>query len=354
MKRALIFGLGIALSGCGDKTPEQGFVPPPVPVQTADIEVRDVPLFFEAMGVVKPAQTAEIKAQVDGIIKVVHFSEGEWVEEGALLYTIEDARYAIRVQELEAQMKQDAADLNNVKKKFERFKSLTKQDLIAQVEWDELETKIVLHEAIVQADVARLAAATLDVQHCQITAPIAGFAGKNLLGKGNMATGSSLVVLTQKDPLYVDFLITEKELQQIASEAPLIKVYAAGNDECKAVGKVTFMDHTIDSKSGLMAVTAVLAKSHHPLWPGQSVRVHLYFGKKEGAKLVPMRAIRTSQEGPYIFTVKEDNTVEVHPVKLGPEEKGQIVVEEGLDEGNKVVIEGHLRLFPGAKIEEVK
>jgi membrane fusion protein, multidrug efflux system len=355
MKRLILaLGLGFVFVGCSDKTSKQGFEMPPVPVQTAEVEVRDVPLFFEVIGTVKPARTVEVKPQVNGLIKEVHFTEGEWVEEGALLYSIEDAPYAIRVQEQQAQLAQDLAHLGNAKKKLERFKSLTKQDLIAKVEWDDLETKIALHEAMTQADEARLLSAKLDLEHCKIVAPIAGFAGKSSLGKGNMATGESLVTITQNDPLYVDFWITEKELQQVTSSSSLIKVYAVGNGECIAVGKVTFMDHAIDSKSGMLAVTGILAKSHKPLWPGQPVRIHLYFGKKEMAKLIPMRAVKTNQDGPYIFTVKEDNTVEIRPVKLGPEEKGQIVIEEGLEKARKVITEGHSRLFPGAKIEEVR
>jgi membrane fusion protein, multidrug efflux system len=352
--KPLIFGIAILVVGCTDKAPQQAFEPPLIPVQTATIEIRDVPLFFESMGVVKPCRTAEVKPQVNGIIKDVHFTEGEWVQEGDLLYTIEEASYAIRVQEQMAQLSQDLAHLSNAKKKLARFKTLTTQDLIAKVEWDELETKIALYEAIIQADEARLASAKLDLLQCKIVAPIAGFTGRSALGKGNMATGSPLVTLTQNDPLYVDFSITEKELQQVLLKTPLIQVYAAGNEECIAVGEVTFMDHAIDPKSGMLAVRGILAKSYRPLWPGQSVRIHLYFGKKEKAKLIPMRAVKSNQSGPYIFTVNEDNTVEICPVKLGPEEKGQIVVEEGLNGANKVVVEGHLRLFPGAKIEDVR
>ncbi|MBS0604164.1 MAG: efflux RND transporter periplasmic adaptor subunit [Verrucomicrobia bacterium] len=354
MKRSLILGIAVTLAGCSDKTLQQEFVPPPVPVQTADVEVRDVPLFIEAMGVIKPSTTAVVMPQVFGMIKEVHFSEGQWVEEGDLLYTLDDAPYAIRVLELEAQRDQDLAHLNNARKKLERYKSLTKQDLIAKVEWDELETKVALHEAMVKADEARLLNAKLDLQHCKIKAPIAGLAGKSALDTGNMASGTPLVSLTQTDPLFVDFSITEKELLQIASPSAVIKVYAAGNEECLGLGKVTFMDHSIDPQSGMLAATGRLAKEHKPLWPGQSVRVHLYFGKKENAMLIPMRAIRTNQEGPYIFAVKEDNTVEVRSVKLGPEEKGQIVVESGLEGASKVVTEGQLRLFPGSKIEEIR
>ena len=215
MNYLLTIALGIALVGCSAKPPTQVFEMPSVPVHTADIEVRDVPLFFEAIGVIKASQTAEVKPCVSGLIKEVHFAEGQWVEENALLYTIDDAPYAIHVLELQAQLSQDVAHLNNAKKKLDRFKSLTKQDLIAQVEWDELDTKIALYEAMVQADEARLAAAKLDVEHCTITAPIKGFAGKGTLGVGNWVTGESLVTLTQTEPLFVDFSITEKELSNM-------------------------------------------------------------------------------------------------------------------------------------------
>jgi multidrug efflux system membrane fusion protein len=352
--QGLILGTGIAFASCSSKAPKQELAPPAVPVQTASVEVRDVPLFFEAMGVVKSARSADVKPQVTGMIKEVHFNEGQWIDEGVLLYTLEDAPYTIRVQEAEAQAEQNRAHLGNATKKLERYKSLSKQDLIAEVEWDELETKVSLHQAMLKADEARLATARLDLEHCKIRAPISGLAGKSALHAGNIASFESLVTLTTTDPLFVDFSITEKELLQITIAAPSIKVYAAGNQECLGLGKVTFMDHAIDSKTGMLAATAKLAKGHKPLWPGQSLRVHLYFGKKENALLIPIRAVRTNQDGPYIFRVKEDNTVEICSIKLGPEEKGQIVVEEGLDGSSKVVIEGQLRLSPGSKIEDVR
>jgi len=351
---SLSLGLFFVLAGCADKPAQQGFEIPPVPVQTATVEVRDVPLFFEALGVVKPFKKCDVKPQVNGVIKEVGFTEGQWIEEGKLLYVIDKAPFAIRVQEAEAQRDQNLAHLNNARKKLERYKSLSKQDLIAKVEWDELETKVALHEAMLKADEARLAAAKLNLEHCTITAPIAGYAGKSLFHVGNIASGETLVTLTQTDPLYVDFLITEKELQEITTASPVIKVYGSGNEECLGFGNVTFMDHAIDPKSGMLAATGKLAKRYKSLRPGQTVSVHLYFGKKENAALIPMRAVRTNQDGPYIFTVKEDSTVEIRSIKLGPEDKGMIVVEEGLEGMNKVVVEGQLRLFPGSKVEEVQ
>jgi multidrug efflux system membrane fusion protein len=316
--------------------------------------VRDVPLYFEAIGVVKPARTAEVKPQVTGLITEVHFTEGDFVEEGALLYSVDEASYAIRVQEAEAQWDQNLAHLNNAQKKLGRYRSLHSTDLIAKVEWDELETQIALHEAMLKADEARLLAAKLDLEHCKILAPIAGLAGKSAFQAGNMAQGESLVTLTQVDPLFVDFSITEQELHQLPKKSSLIKVYAAGKEECLGKGTVTFLDHAIDPKSGMLAVRGKLAGEPKALWPGQSVRVHLYFGKIENASLIPMRAVRTNQEGPYIFAVKEDNTVEIRQIKLGAEDRGSIVVEEGLEGAGKIVTEGQLRLFPGSKVEEVR
>ena len=240
-------------------------------------------------------------------------------------------------------------------KKLERYQSLAQQDLIAKVEWDELEMQVALNEAVISADEARLAAAKLDLEHCRIIAPISGHAGKSTLDIGNIVDShATLVTLSQRDSLCVNFAVTEKELAQLPSTKLLLEVYVAGGEECLGKGEVTFLDHTIDSKTGMLSAQGFLTAMNRPLWPGQSVRVHLFFGKKDRAKLVPLKAIKTNQEGPYLFSVKDDGTVEILSVKLGPEEKGLIVVEEGLGNAKKIVTEGQLRLFPGSKVEEAQ
>jgi multidrug efflux system membrane fusion protein len=352
MKRFL-FGIILLLAGCSKNPPAKVYEAPSVPVRTAAVEVRDVPLYFEEMGTITAYQTAEVKPQVKGLILAVHFTEGEVVEKDALLYTIDDAPYVIKVQEIEAQLTQNLANLGNARKKLERFKSLSKEDFIAKTEWDDLETKIVLYEAAVQGDEARLKSSKLDLQHCRVLAPIAGRSGKTLLRAGNRAeVDTSLVTLSQENAFYIDFAITEKELQQLSLTTPFLEIYAAGKEECLATGKVVFLDHTIDS-SGMLFARGLITIMHKPLYTGQVVRTHLFFGKKDDARLIPLKAIKINESGPYVFSVKEDNTVEIRSVKLGPEEKGMIVVEEGLDDARKVVIDGQLRLFPGSKIEEI-
>lgn len=351
--RWIILSLGIVLAGCSDKTPEKSFEMPALPVHAAAIEVRDLPLFFEAIGTVQPASATDIKPQVLGLIKQVHFKEGDHVKQGDLLYTLDEAPYAIRVKELEAQRDQTLIHLTTAKKKFDRCSSLAKQDLIAGVEWDEMESKIALYRAMLKADQARLASAQLDLEHCQIKAPLDGVIGKSCLHAGSMATNEPLVTLMRLEPLYVDFLITEKELQKIATTDLDVKIYAAGKETCLGAGKVTFMDHAINPKSGMLAVTAKLTEDHQLIWPGQSVTVRLYYDQKPQAQLIPMGAIRTSQEGPYIYAIKEDSTVEMRLIKLGPEDNGLVVVEEGLEGVAKIVTQGQHRLFPGSKIEEV-
>ncbi len=339
----------VILAACSKEAPKP-FEMPPVAVQTASVQTRDVPLYFEAMGTIKPSQAAEVRAQVKGTITSIHFTEGQWVEKGELLYSIEETSYAIRVREAEAMLLQDMAHLNNEQKKLERYKTLSKPGLIAPVEWDELQTKISLYEAMVKADEAKLAAAKLDLEHCQIVAPIKGCAGKTALQVGNMAGDLPLVKLSQMDPLLVEFELTPAEREKLPL-SPKIDVYAAGTNDVLASGHVVFLDHTIDPKSGMIAAKGLLTELKAPLWSEQSVRTQVFFGKKEHARLVPLRAIKTNQTGPYVFIVKEDNTVEMRPVQLGPEEKGFVVVD--LEEG-KVVTEGHSRLFPGSKVEEVQ
>ncbi|MBS0615689.1 MAG: efflux RND transporter periplasmic adaptor subunit [Verrucomicrobia bacterium] len=336
----------VILAACS-KEEKKPFEMPPVPVQTASVQVRDVPLSFEAIGTIKPSLAADVRPQVKGTITAIHFTEGEVVEKGDLLYTIDDASYAIRVREAESALLQDLAHLSNEQKKFDRYKTLTKPGHIAPVEWDELQTKIALHEAMVKADEARLAAARLDLEHCKIVAPIRGSAGKTALQIGNIVGEQPLVKISQMDPLVVEFELTIEERKKLPL-SPKIDVFAAGTNI--ASGHVVFLDHTIDPKSGMIAAKGVLTEMKGSLWAEESVRVQVYFGKKEHACLIPLRAIKTNQAGPYVYLVKEDKTVEIRPVELGPEEKGFVVVN--LAEG-KVVTEGHGRLFPGSKVEEM-
>jgi len=355
--KKLVIVLGMIAAGCSKNPapPAPGQSAPLVPVHTAHSVVRDVPLFFETIGTVQPHQAVEVKSRIHGTITGVHFTEGQWVEKGDLLYTIEEDSYAIKVQEMQAHLLQDQTHLKNAQKKLKRYKSLSNQDLIAQVEWDEIETQVSLHKAMVKADQARLAAAELDLEHCQILAPISGYAGKTALQEGNRTDGSPLLTLSHPEPFHVDFSITEKELQKLSSSSLGVEVYPLGGEECLATGSVTFLDNRLDPASGLLAARAVLSSPSKPLWTGQSIRIHLFFGEKKNALLIPLKAIRTNQNGPYVFSVKEnDNTVEMITVALGPEEKDWVVVEEGLKEASKIVTEGHNRLFPGSKIEEVK
>jgi multidrug efflux system membrane fusion protein len=344
----------IAVSCSKKPAPAQSDTAPPVPVHTAGIEMRNVPLFFEAMGVVKPYQAVEIKSQVNGIIAAVHFHDGQWMEKGDLLYTIVEDSYAIKVQEMQALLLQDQAHLNNARKKLKRYKSLSSHDLIAQVEWDEVETQVALYKAMVKADKARLASAKLDLEHCRILSPLSGYAGKSAQRAGNMTDGSVLVTLSHPEPYHIDFAITEKELQRLPDCDLHVEIYSSGEEECLAKGEVVFLDCQLDPATGLLAARAVLSSLFKPLWGGQSVRVHVLFGEKKNAMLIPLKAIKTNQNGPYVYAAKLDGTVEILSVTLGPEEKGWIVVEEGLNEESKVVVEGHNRLYPGSKIEEAR
>lgn len=353
MIKLLFLLLGIATVGCSKKSAKEAPTQPPIPVHTASPEVRTVPLFFEAMGTVKPCQSVEIKPQVSGMIAEVHFKDGQWVEKGDLLYSIEEDTYAIKVQEMQALLLQDQAHLKNAQKKLKRYQSLSSQDLIAEVEWDEVKTQITLYKAMVKADKARLAAAELDLEDCRVYAPISGYAGKTARHAGDRADGVSLVTVSLIEPYHIEFAITEKELQHLPDSSLHIEVYTSDSEESIGKGDVTFLDNQLDPETGMLDARAVLNSSTKPLWPGQSVRVHLVFGEKKDAYVIPLKAIKTNQNGPYVYTVKEDNTVEIVPLTLGPEEKGWIVVEQGLDTSAKVVIEGQSRLFPGAKIEDV-
>lgn len=353
-----LFALAV-LSACSQGGGQGQFTPPPVPVLTAEALQADVPVSLESLGKIKASLVADVKPQVAGMITQVHFLEGQPVVKGDLLFSIDSKPYEIKVQEAEAVLAQDLSHLKNAEKKLERYKSLSKQNLISQVEWDELECKVAMYEALVEAHKARLAAANLELEHCQIVAPISGETGLIQVQEGNLVSAShaaSLVTISAIDPLFVDFTLTEHELEWLPpkwnQEGLFLEVLKPGSNEVVTEGSLTFLDQSIDSHSGMVRARGKVLNAAKTLRSGQSVRVRLHVGSQEMAMLVPAKSVKMNQEGSYVFVVGEDQTVALRSVTIGIESGDRVVIEEGLKAGDIVITEGHLRLAPGAKVED--
>lgn len=350
--------LGILLTACSSQQQSEKFIPPVVPIHAVEVRYEDVPLHFESLGTLKPAATVEIRPQVSGVLQAVHFSEGQFVKKGSILFSVETKSYLIRLQENEAQLAQNKTAYDLAQKKLDRYRSLSNKELIPQQEWDELHSQVAKNAAQIQADEAKIAAAKLDLERCEIAAPISGRIGKMAIHPGNLISASQttpLAILSNIEILTVEFTLTEREYQQLSSEhrrgSYPIEVCSLTCKDANTKGALTFLDNAFDPQTGLLALQGKIMNDQHNFLPGQHVRVRIPILVTRNAKVIPQKAVKINQQGPYVYVVKEDNTVEIRHVETGDEIADNVVVLEGLAAKELVVTEGHLRLSPGLKVE---
>lgn len=350
--------IGTMLTACSSQSTNEMFTPPVIPVHAETVKTQDVPLHFESIGTLKPSVIVEIRPQVNGMLQEAHFKEGQFVKKGTLLFTIDSASYTIRLQETEAQLNQAKAALEIALKKVERYRQLSNKDLIPQQEWDELQSQVTKHEAQIQGDEAKVASAKLDLQHCEITAPISGRISKISIHPGNLvaaAQTTSLTTISNTNVLNVEFTLTEREFQQLSAEHrhgnyPIeICPFCSQNDVSK--GNLTFLDNSFDAQTGLLHLQGKMLNDHHRFLPGQHVHVRIPIQITHDALVIPQKSVKINQQGPYVFVIKDDKTVEIRHVKIGEEIGENVVILEGLAPRELIVTEGHLRLSPGLKVE---
>lgn len=349
--------LGTVLTACSQDSSQQ-YMPPAVPVFADEVKHQDVPIYFESLGTLKSAAWVEVRPQVSGMLDQVHFSEGQYVQKGDKLFTIDPRLYEIKLAEANAQLAQDDAALETAQKKIQRYQELSKKDLISQQEWDELQSEVAKRSAQVLLDEAKVASAQFDLEHCSICAPISGRTGKVQIHPGNLVATAQvipLVTLSNIDDLLIEFTLTEREFQllkpeHIQGEFSIDICSFSGN--CEPVkATLTFLNNTFDEKTGLLHLQANLANDNGLFLPGQHVKVLMPIEEIKNAMIVPQKAVKINQTGPYVFLIKDDFTIEMRQVKLGEEIKKSVVILEGLAPHDKIVTEGHLRLSPGMKVE---
>lgn len=357
-KKSLIFLLGtisLLIVGCASKE-ETSALPtkPPIPVVATEPTVKDVTVYLESIGILQPSVYMEIRPQTNGTLQEVLISEGQWVQHGTPLFKVDPKPYEIKVQEAEAQLAMDRASFNAAQKKLNRFKDLAKKDIIAQTEWDELESQVEKMQASMDLDEARLNSAKLDLRRCTLNSPVDGRIGKldahlGLLVSAGQAT--PLATISKMDPLIVEFTVTEKEFPKIPKDLLKMEIYSLCSSDSCIEGNVTFLDNHFDAKTGLLLIRGKIQNPDHSIRPGQSVRVRIPIAVASQAKLIPQKAIRYNQEGPYVYVIQEDMTVAVRQLTLGNEQEADQIVLEGLDPSERIILDGHLRLSPGSKVE---
>jgi multidrug efflux system membrane fusion protein len=404
----------LSQAGCSDRAggAQTPGPPPPVPVGAATAERKVIPVQVTAVGTVQAYSTVGVKSQIAGQIVKVHFTEGREVKRGDLLFTIDPRPLEAALRQSEANrakdvaqarqteaalgqrqaevtqalanLERDLAQMENARVQEARYRQLVDKDLIAREQYDQVRTNFVALQAVIQADraaienaraAARAAeaavenaraaikadeamveAARLQLAYTVIRAPMDGRTGNLLVQEGNVVKSgedSPLVVIAQVHPIYVSFAVPEPHLPAIRAFGAdgRLKVEARLDGGKRiAVGTLTFINNTVDPATGTIQLKATFPNTDDLLWPGQFVDAVLTL-TSEPAVVVPVEAVQAGQQGPFVFVVKPDLTVESRRVRVGRRFPRELVIEEGLQAGDRVVTDGQLRLVPGARVE---
>jgi membrane fusion protein, multidrug efflux system len=346
----------VLVTGCATKTAQTApnFS---VPVTVAKVQQKTVPIELTAIGSADAYSNVSIKAQVNAVLEEVHIQEGQFVQKGDLLFTLDARPFEAALAQAQANLARDRAqaELNDVQAK--RYDELYKAGVAPKEQLDQMQANADAQQAAVRADEAAAESARLQLSYCKIYAPTSGRTGALQVYPGNIVKQNDvpvLIVINQVSPIYIDFSIPEQYLGSVDTfmKRGRLAVEATPYGETKPeVGYLTFIDNSVDTTTGTIKLKATFENGDHRLWPGQFSTVLLRLAEDENATVVPNQAVQTGQNGDTIWVVKPDKTVEQRAVKVGRTVGTESVILSGVHPGETVVTDGQLRLIPDMRVQ---
>jgi len=386
----------ICFTACENRA-QQNFERPPAPVSVATAVTQDVPTYLDAIGKTAAREVVSIQPQVSGRITRIHFTDGADVKKGELLFTIDTRPFEANLRQAEANVSKD----NALKKQAEanltreiaqakwgetqviRYRQLVQQGVVPREQYEQLSAnqdslnanvgaaRAAVHSAdeAIKVDTAAIESARVQLSYCLIRSPIDGRAGQRLVDVGNVvnpgssnnngsssntSNGNALLVIERLDPIYADFTISQNNLadvqEQMRAGRLKTEVRLPDTSDDPVIGQLTFLNNAVENTTGTVNLRATIPNSGHRFWPGRFVNIRLVLSTIHQAVLVPATAPQMSAKGSFVYVVKQDSTAEQRPVSLGQRQGDLIVVEKGVEPGERVVTEGQLGVTPGGKV----
>jgi membrane fusion protein, multidrug efflux system len=329
-----------------------------VSVAIARVQRQDVPVYLSGLGSVTAFNTANIKSRVDGQIMKVNFREGQNVKKGDLLIEIDARPFQAQLDQMEAQLFRDQAQLRDAQLNLQRYTALIPSGSIAQQQVDTQKALADQLEGTVRTDQAQIENAKLQIAYCHITAPFDGRVGLRQVDPGNIAHAADanpMLILTQLQPIAVIFTLTEDVLPTVSKQMRqgTLEVDAFSRDDQTklATGKLLTIDNQIDPTTGTAKLKAIFDNKDNVLWPNQFVNADLLLETRKNSTVVPTAAILRGPQGTFVYAVNSDKTVQDRAVTVSLTQGDATVVTAGVNPGDTVVTDGQDKLQRGSRIE---
>ncbi|ATL93072.1 efflux RND transporter periplasmic adaptor subunit [Aeromonas sobria] len=369
-KRSLLtLALIGGLSACGDDATQTAQSMPAVPVVVAEATLTDVPLTTEMVGETAGFREIDVRSRVSGILLKRTYVEGQPVTAGQELFVIDPEPYKVALEQAKGSLAQEQARLNKARADRDRIIPLFKRQVVSRKDYDDTIANYEGAIASLQAVQAKVKEAELNLSYTQVTAPINGMASKSSQSEGSLIATSGdnglLTTITQFDPLYVNFSYSEQDRLKFdhAIKKGLIEakdattwrthIRLADGSLYPHAGKLNFSDSRVDPQTGTIRARAIFDNKEGALLPGQFVRMTIDLGLRKNAIVVPQRAIVQSQADRMVMVVDADNKVVPRPVMLGQNVDSGVLIDSGLNAGDRYIVEGLMKARPGAVVKPV-
>src|SRR3982075_1117206 len=352
----LYFAHNQALEKASAETPA---APPPAPIVAGTVAQHDVPIYLTGVGTVIAYNTDVVRAQIQGQIISINFTEGQTVHAGNLLAQIDPRPYQALIDQYTSNLERDQAQFKNAQANLTRYTTLGQKGWATPQLLETQQAQVGELQAAIKADQALIDAAKVQFSYTRLTSPIDGVAGIRQIDVGNIISPSNtngLVVVTQLHPLSLIFTLPETSLPQIQQQQQKTKtplaVLAYNQDNTIQLGQgvLGLVNNEILQTTGSIQLKGNFDNNSHRLWPGELVNARLLVDTRHNGLTVPASVVQQGSKGPYAYVVNPDNTVAIRSIKVAQIADGQALIDSGLQANEQVVVDGQYKLQPGTHV----
>ena len=347
----------LGLAACSDNNAQKKADPAPVPVTAVKVEENEIPVTLKVVGRAEAYESVALKSRIDGQVAAVLFTEGQHVNKGDVLVRLDPTDFAAKLQQLEATAARDEALIAKSRADTARYSALRDRNFVSEEKVNDIRTNEAAAAANLKASQAAAEVARLQLSYTTIRAPITGIVGARLVFPGSSVkiNDTTLAVVNRASPLLVAASIPEKHLPRLRaamkSGGMQVDVSIPNDRQQSFKGTVRFIDNAVDPATGTILMKAEIPNTDEKLTPGQFLNLSLILETLKDASTIPNEAVQQGAEGNYVYVVNEDGTVTNRNVQVLAAYEGYSAIGKGVELGETVVTDGHLRLTPGAKVK---